>query len=103
MCQIWTVSSTTPLQNQGDERSLALLDSTPPATPRALRLDRMTLTHPGALLDDPREFRRYGRASPLLWKQTDQWERFVLSVELRQRNKQRKQNAGYIKTVQFEM
>uniref|UniRef100_A0A8C5BZK2 PTPRF interacting protein alpha 3 n=2 Tax=Gadus morhua TaxID=8049 RepID=A0A8C5BZK2_GADMO len=44
-------------QNQGDERSLALLDSTPPATPRALRLDRMTLTHPGALLDDPREFR----------------------------------------------
>uniref|UniRef100_A0A8C5CIB5 PTPRF interacting protein alpha 3 n=1 Tax=Gadus morhua TaxID=8049 RepID=A0A8C5CIB5_GADMO len=42
-------------QNQGDERSLALLDSTPPATPRALRLDRMTLTHPGALLDDPRD------------------------------------------------
>ncbi|XP_061606482.1 liprin-alpha-3 isoform X1 [Phyllopteryx taeniolatus] len=40
-----------------DERSLALLDSTPPPTPRALRLDRMTLTHPGALLDDPREFR----------------------------------------------
>uniref|UniRef100_A0A8C4Z762 PTPRF interacting protein alpha 3 n=1 Tax=Gadus morhua TaxID=8049 RepID=A0A8C4Z762_GADMO len=39
----------------GDERSLALLDSTPPATPRALRLDRMTLTHPGALLDDPRD------------------------------------------------
>ncbi|XP_072298822.1 liprin-alpha-3 [Eucyclogobius newberryi] len=40
-----------------DERSLALLDSTPPPTPRALRLDRMTLTHPGALLDDPRDFR----------------------------------------------
>uniref|UniRef100_A0A8C4NVR4 PTPRF interacting protein alpha 3 n=1 Tax=Dicentrarchus labrax TaxID=13489 RepID=A0A8C4NVR4_DICLA len=37
--------------------SLALLDSTPPSTPRALRLDRMTLTHPGAMLDDPREFR----------------------------------------------
>ncbi|XP_077387776.1 liprin-alpha-3 isoform X2 [Festucalex cinctus] len=43
--------------NKDDERSLALLDSTPPPTPRALRLDRMTLTHPGALLDDPREFR----------------------------------------------
>ncbi|KAM9842999.1 liprin-alpha-3 [Aulostomus maculatus] len=40
-----------------DDRSLALLDSTPPPTPRALRLDRMTLTHPGAMLDDPREFR----------------------------------------------
>uniref|UniRef100_H2RKF9 PTPRF interacting protein alpha 3 n=1 Tax=Takifugu rubripes TaxID=31033 RepID=H2RKF9_TAKRU len=38
-------------------RALALLDSTPPSTPRALRLDRMTLTHPGAMLDDPREFR----------------------------------------------
>ncbi|KAM8823990.1 liprin-alpha-3 isoform 2-T2 [Synchiropus picturatus] len=44
-------------QNQGDERSLALLDATPPPTPRALRLDRMALTHPGAMLDDPREFR----------------------------------------------
>ncbi|TDH03301.1 hypothetical protein EPR50_G00161490 [Perca flavescens] len=45
-------------QNSKDEdRSLALLDSTPPSTPRALRLDRMTLTHPGAMLDDPREFR----------------------------------------------
>ncbi|XP_037112420.1 liprin-alpha-3 [Syngnathus acus] len=43
--------------NKDDERTLALLDSTPPPTPRALRLDRMTLTHPGALLDDPREFR----------------------------------------------
>ncbi|KAM3598182.1 uncharacterized protein V6R79_014666 [Siganus canaliculatus] len=43
--------------NKDDDRSLALLDSTPPSTPRALRLDRMTLTHPGALLDDPREFR----------------------------------------------
>ncbi|CAL8304163.1 unnamed protein product [Merluccius merluccius] len=44
-------------QNKDEERSLALLDATPPPTPRALRLDRMTLTHPGALLDDPREFR----------------------------------------------
>ncbi|KAM7371556.1 hypothetical protein PAMP_008781 [Pampus punctatissimus] len=43
--------------NKDDERSLALLDSTPPPTPRALRLDRMTLTHPGAMLDDPRDFR----------------------------------------------
>ncbi|XP_029687612.1 liprin-alpha-3 [Takifugu rubripes] len=43
--------------NKDDERALALLDSTPPSTPRALRLDRMTLTHPGAMLDDPREFR----------------------------------------------
>ncbi|CAK6968833.1 LOW QUALITY PROTEIN: liprin-alpha-3 [Scomber scombrus] len=42
---------------QNNDRSLALLDSTPPPTPRALRLDRMTLTHPGAMLDDPREFR----------------------------------------------
>ncbi|KAL2101361.1 hypothetical protein ACEWY4_003122 [Coilia grayii] len=32
--------------NKEDERSLALLDSTPPPTPRALRLDRMTHTHP---------------------------------------------------------
>uniref|UniRef100_A0A8C6KLU1 PTPRF interacting protein alpha 3 n=1 Tax=Nothobranchius furzeri TaxID=105023 RepID=A0A8C6KLU1_NOTFU len=32
-----------------DDRSLALLDSTPPPTPRALRLDRMALTHPGAI------------------------------------------------------
>ncbi|KAM8724479.1 liprin-alpha-3 [Acanthopagrus schlegelii] len=43
--------------NKEDDRSLAVLDSTPPSTPRALRLDRMTLTHPGAMLDDPREFR----------------------------------------------
>ncbi|XP_028268284.1 liprin-alpha-3 [Parambassis ranga] len=43
--------------NREDDRSLALLDSTPPPTPRALRLDRMALTHPGAMLDDPREFR----------------------------------------------
>uniref|UniRef100_A0A8P4G6B0 PTPRF interacting protein alpha 3 n=1 Tax=Dicentrarchus labrax TaxID=13489 RepID=A0A8P4G6B0_DICLA len=35
--------------NKDDDRSLALLDSTPPSTPRALRLDRMTLTHPGAI------------------------------------------------------
>ncbi|XP_075905565.1 liprin-alpha-3-like isoform X2 [Nelusetta ayraudi] len=45
------------LQNKEDERALALLDSTPPSTPRALRLDRMALTHPGATLDDPRDFR----------------------------------------------
>ncbi|XP_032393328.1 liprin-alpha-3 isoform X5 [Etheostoma spectabile] len=43
--------------SKDDDRSLAVLDSTPPSTPRALRLDRMTLTHPGAMLDDPREFR----------------------------------------------
>lgn len=45
-------------QNKDDERSLALLDATPPSTPPALRLDRMALTHPGAMLDDPRDFRR---------------------------------------------
>ncbi|XP_019950286.2 liprin-alpha-3 isoform X1 [Paralichthys olivaceus] len=43
--------------SKDDDRSLALLDSTPPPTPRALRLDRMALTHPGAMLDDPRDFR----------------------------------------------
>ncbi|XP_048871243.1 liprin-alpha-3-like [Brienomyrus brachyistius] len=43
--------------NKEEERSLALVDSTPPPTPRALRLDRMTHTHPGAGLDDHREFR----------------------------------------------
>ncbi|XP_061567102.1 liprin-alpha-3 isoform X2 [Cololabis saira] len=43
--------------SKDDDRSLALIDSTPPPTPRALRLDRMALTHPGAMLDDPREFR----------------------------------------------
>uniref|UniRef100_A0AAV2LAR5 SAM domain-containing protein n=1 Tax=Knipowitschia caucasica TaxID=637954 RepID=A0AAV2LAR5_KNICA len=43
---------------EGEEcRALALIDSTPPAVPRALRLDRMTHTHPGAGLDDHREFR----------------------------------------------
>uniref|UniRef100_A0A8C0YN73 PTPRF interacting protein alpha 3 n=1 Tax=Cyprinus carpio carpio TaxID=630221 RepID=A0A8C0YN73_CYPCA len=41
--------------NKDDDRSLALLDSTPPPTPRALRLDRMTHTHPGAMLDDSRD------------------------------------------------
>lgn len=49
------------LQNikEGEEcRALALIDSTPPPVPRALRLDRMTHTHPGAGLDDHREFRR---------------------------------------------
>ncbi|KAM9506712.1 liprin-alpha-3-like isoform 1-T2 [Salvelinus alpinus] len=40
-----------------DCRALALIDSTPPPVPRALRLDRMTHTHPGAGLDDHREFR----------------------------------------------
>ncbi|XP_048848118.1 liprin-alpha-3 isoform X3 [Brienomyrus brachyistius] len=43
--------------NKEDEKALALLDSAPPAAPRALRLDRMTHTHPGALLEDSREFR----------------------------------------------
>ncbi|XP_070976603.1 liprin-alpha-3-like [Oncorhynchus clarkii lewisi] len=38
-----------------DCRALALIDSTPPV-PCALRLDRMTHTHPGAGLDDHREF-----------------------------------------------
>lgn len=52
------VSHFTFQNNKDDDRSLALLDSTPPSTPRALRLERMTLTHPGAMLDDPREFRR---------------------------------------------
>ncbi|CAB1312253.1 unnamed protein product [Coregonus sp. 'balchen'] len=43
---------------EGDDcRALALIDSTPPPVPRALRLDRMTHTHPGAGLDDHREFR----------------------------------------------
>lgn len=43
----------------GEEcRALALIDSNPLAVPRALRLDRMTHTHPGAGLDDHREFRR---------------------------------------------
>ncbi|XP_045557948.1 liprin-alpha-3 isoform X3 [Salmo salar] len=40
-----------------DCRALALIDSTHPPVPRALRLDRMTHTHPGAGLDDHREFR----------------------------------------------
>uniref|UniRef100_A0A8C5GN87 Liprin-alpha-3-like n=1 Tax=Gouania willdenowi TaxID=441366 RepID=A0A8C5GN87_GOUWI len=48
------------LNKEGEEcRALALIDSTPPPVPRALRLDRMTHTHPGAGLDDLREFRRY--------------------------------------------
>lgn len=57
------------LQNSkdGEEcRALALIDSTPPPVPRALRLDRMTHTHPGAGLDDHREFRRYSlKALPI--------------------------------------
>ncbi|XP_072535314.1 liprin-alpha-3-like [Salminus brasiliensis] len=40
-----------------DDKALALMDSTPVSVPRALRLDRMTHTHPGAGLDDPRDFR----------------------------------------------
>ncbi|XP_029619981.1 liprin-alpha-3 isoform X2 [Salmo trutta] len=40
-----------------DCRALALIGSTHPPVPRALRLDRMTHTHPGAGLDDHREFR----------------------------------------------
>uniref|UniRef100_A0A8C7XTN6 PTPRF interacting protein alpha 3 n=1 Tax=Oryzias sinensis TaxID=183150 RepID=A0A8C7XTN6_9TELE len=47
--------------SKDDDRALALIDSTPPSTPilssRGLRLERMALTHPGAMLDDPREFR----------------------------------------------
>uniref|UniRef100_A0A8C9SUM2 PTPRF interacting protein alpha 3 n=1 Tax=Scleropages formosus TaxID=113540 RepID=A0A8C9SUM2_SCLFO len=46
-----------PARESDRQVALALLDSTPPLTPRALRLDRMTHTHPGALLDDSREFR----------------------------------------------
>lgn len=53
-----TLYLSTHQNNKDDDRSLALLDSTPPPTPRALRLDRMTHTHPGAMLDDSREFRR---------------------------------------------
>ncbi|KAK1794714.1 hypothetical protein P4O66_009878 [Electrophorus voltai] len=40
-----------------DEKALDLLDSAAPSGPQALRLDRMTHTHPGAGLDDPRDFR----------------------------------------------
>uniref|UniRef100_A0AAX7VIB8 SAM domain-containing protein n=1 Tax=Astatotilapia calliptera TaxID=8154 RepID=A0AAX7VIB8_ASTCA len=48
------------LSHYGEEcRALALIDSTPPPVPRALRLDRMTHTHPGAGLDDHREFRSF--------------------------------------------
>uniref|UniRef100_A0A673ZI49 PTPRF interacting protein alpha 3 n=1 Tax=Salmo trutta TaxID=8032 RepID=A0A673ZI49_SALTR len=54
--------------NKEDDRSLALLDSTPPPTPRALRLDRMTLTHPGAMMDDPREFRSSNSSQDSLHK-----------------------------------
>ncbi|XP_030196546.1 liprin-alpha-3 isoform X3 [Gadus morhua] len=42
---------------EGEEcRALALIDNNP-SVPRALRLDRMTHTHPGAGLDDHREYR----------------------------------------------
>lgn len=52
---------------EGEEcRALALIDSTPPPVPRALRLDRMTHTHPGAGLEDHREFRRCV-CSPWRW------------------------------------
>uniref|UniRef100_H3CKY0 PTPRF interacting protein alpha 3 n=1 Tax=Tetraodon nigroviridis TaxID=99883 RepID=H3CKY0_TETNG len=50
-------------QNKEDERALALLDSTPSSGARALRLDRMALTHPGAMLEDPREFRSTANSS----------------------------------------
>ncbi|XP_041093486.1 liprin-alpha-3 [Polyodon spathula] len=40
-----------------DDKSLALLDSTPPPTPRALRLDRMTHALQGAGLEEGRDFR----------------------------------------------
>uniref|UniRef100_H3CM70 PTPRF interacting protein alpha 3 n=1 Tax=Tetraodon nigroviridis TaxID=99883 RepID=H3CM70_TETNG len=41
---------------EGEEcRALALIDPAGPPVPRALRLDRMTHTHPGAGLDDHRE------------------------------------------------
>uniref|UniRef100_A0A8C4XGS1 PTPRF interacting protein alpha 3 n=1 Tax=Erpetoichthys calabaricus TaxID=27687 RepID=A0A8C4XGS1_ERPCA len=40
-----------------DDKSLALLDSTPPPTPRALRLDRMTHALQGSSLEEGREFR----------------------------------------------
>ncbi|KAI4807672.1 hypothetical protein KUCAC02_027463 [Chaenocephalus aceratus] len=59
-----TLASPSPPKNDrqnskdGEEcRALALIDSNTPAVPRALRLDRMTHTHPGAGLDDLREFR----------------------------------------------
>ncbi|XP_030624311.1 liprin-alpha-3-like [Chanos chanos] len=42
--------------SKDDEKALVLVDSAPPPVPRALRLDRMTHTHPGAGLDDHREF-----------------------------------------------
>uniref|UniRef100_A0A8C6KDZ8 PTPRF interacting protein alpha 3 n=1 Tax=Nothobranchius furzeri TaxID=105023 RepID=A0A8C6KDZ8_NOTFU len=44
-------------------RAQLLFDSTPPPTPRALRLDRMALTHPGAMLDDPRDLSADGSNS----------------------------------------
>uniref|UniRef100_A0A8C7XUS2 PTPRF interacting protein alpha 3 n=1 Tax=Oryzias sinensis TaxID=183150 RepID=A0A8C7XUS2_9TELE len=44
-------------ENDRQVLALALIDSTPPPVPRALRLDRMTHTHPGAGLDDRHEFR----------------------------------------------
>lgn len=44
----------------GEEcQALALIDSGTPPVPRALRLDRMTHTHPGAGLDDHCDFHRY--------------------------------------------
>ncbi|MGH0158089.1 UNVERIFIED_CONTAM: hypothetical protein FKN15_034792 [Acipenser sinensis] len=42
-----------------DDKSLALLDSTPPPTPRALRLDRMTHALQGAGLEEGRDFRTH--------------------------------------------
>uniref|UniRef100_A0A8C7XZC2 PTPRF interacting protein alpha 3 n=1 Tax=Oryzias sinensis TaxID=183150 RepID=A0A8C7XZC2_9TELE len=55
------------LRTVNDDRALALIDSTPPSTPilssRGLRLERMALTHPGAMLDDPRDLSADGSSS----------------------------------------
>lgn len=60
------IFSTLQNSKEGEEcKALALIDSTPPPVPRALRLDRMTHTHPGAGLDDHREFRRYTNQVPV--------------------------------------
>ncbi|XP_039632455.1 liprin-alpha-3 isoform X2 [Polypterus senegalus] len=43
--------------SKDDDKSLAILDSTPPPTPRALRLDRMTHALQVSSLEEGREFR----------------------------------------------